>query len=362
MVAMRTPKRCLMIGAGGMAETWVRHILPPFGERLRVVGLVDVRQPALAAAGDFLGLDERQRFTDLARAFDAVEADCCIIVIPAAFHTAAAIQAAQHGLPILCEKPLADTWAACCTLYSAVSRAKVKMQVVQNYRYRAPMLAMRRVLQSGALGRLNYVVARFADDCRDYDSWRRRHELPHAMLMDGAAHHLDMLRNLTGSDAAHVAALEWNPPWSSSQGEFCALCLLQMTNAVRATYEGNATAAGEQHPWRAEAYRAECEGGSVTVGADQVVRIHRHTRGQGVHTEAVPAPQPAHEGHAWIVDEFLTWLDDGPPPATTLEDNLRTAAMIFGAVEAARSGQSVSVEQMVQDALDQAAQAARAAR
>jgi len=348
-------RRCLMIGAGGMAETWVRHILPPFGDRLRIVGLVDVREPALAAAGDFLGLEARQRFTDLARAFDAVEADCCIIVIPAAFHTAAAMCAAERGLPILCEKPLADTWAACCELYAAVSRAKVKMQVVQNYRYRAPMLAMRRVLQSGELGRLNYVVARFADDCRAYDSWRRRHELPHAMLMDGAAHHFDMLRNLTGGDATHVAALEWNPPWSSSQGEFCALCLVQMTNGVRATYEGNATAAGEQYPWRAEAYRAECEGGSVTVGADQVVRIHRHTRGQGVHTEEVPAPAPAHDGHAWIVDEFLTWLDDGPPPATTLDDNLRTAAMIFGAIEAARSGQSVSVERMVQAARAQAA-------
>src|SRR4030081_1554064 len=88
-------KRCLMIGAGGMADEWIRRILPEFGERLQIVGLVDVSELALAAAGDFLGLDERQRFTQLATAFDAVEADFCIVVIPAAFHKPAAGPGAQ---------------------------------------------------------------------------------------------------------------------------------------------------------------------------------------------------------------------------------------------------------------------------
>jgi predicted dehydrogenase len=336
-----------MIGAGGMANEWIRRILPEFNDRLQIVGVVDVSEPALAASGDFLGLGERQRFTQLATAFDAVQADFCIVVVPAAFHKSAAVHAAARGLSILCEKPLADTWAACRDIYQAVSQAGVKMQVVQNYRYNAPMVAMKALLESGELGRINYVVARFADDCRAYDTWQRRHELPHAMLMDGAAHHFDMLRNLTGSDCAEIAALEWNPAWSSSQGEFCALCLLRMTNGAQATYEGNATAAGEQNPWRHESYRVECEAGSVTVGADQIVRLHRHTRGGGLVTEEVPAPAPAHQGHAWIVAEFLEWLDDGATPATTLADNMRTAGMIFGSIEAARTGQTVNVADMV---------------
>ena len=66
-------------------------------------------------------------------------------------------------------------------------------------------------------------------------------------------------------------------------------------------------------------------------------------------TEEVPAPPLAHEGHAWIVAEFLDWLDGGPTPATTLEDNIRTAATIFGAIESARTGQSVDVQQMVRE-------------
>lgn len=338
-----------MIGAGGMAEGWIRRILPPFHDRLQIVGLVDVSETALHASGDFLRLEHSQRFTDMAHAFDAVEADCCIIVVPAAFHAQAAVAAAERNLHVLCEKPLANTWAACTAIYNAVHRTNVKMQVVQNYRHGAPIQTMKAVLQSGQLGRLNYVVARFADDCRQYDSWRRRHELPHALLMDGAAHHLDMLRNLTGADCTQISAVEWNPPWSSSRGEFCALCLLRMSNGVACTYEGNATAAGEQNAWHQELYRAECEDGSVSVGADQVVRILRHTRGAGVRVEPVPAVESALDGHAAVVSEFVDWLNGAHAPATALEDNVRSAAMVFGAIESARTCQAVDVARMVSD-------------
>src|SRR5258708_931536 len=110
---MSPRKRCLMIGAGGMAEAWIRGILPPFGDRLEVVGLVDVSEAALAASGEFLGLDPARRFTNMRQAFDSVDADFCAVVIPARFHAKAAVQAAQRGLPILCEKPLSDTWDGC---------------------------------------------------------------------------------------------------------------------------------------------------------------------------------------------------------------------------------------------------------
>src|ERR1700694_1658920 len=137
-----------MVGAGGMAEAWIRRILPPFGDRLEVVGLVDVSESALATSGDFLGLDGARRFTSMQRAFESVEADFCAVVIPAAFHPTAAEYAAKRGIPVLCEKPLAISWTGCVDIFKAVSSANVKMEVVQNYRYRASMLAMKAVLNS----------------------------------------------------------------------------------------------------------------------------------------------------------------------------------------------------------------------
>ena len=342
-------RRLLMVGAGGMAGNWIRRFLPNFFDRLEVVGLVDVNPEVLKTSGDFLNLAPNRRFADLAAAFESVDADFCAVVIPPAYHKEAVLQAARRGLAILSEKPIADTWEATGEIYRAVKEAGVRMAVIQNYRYTHWMLTMRRVLREGDLGRINYVVGRFAADYREYLAWgaRFRYEIPHALLVEGAVHHFDQIRNLSGGDCQTMAGWEWNPDWSSSKGEYNNLYVMRMTNGVHASYEGNGTAAGEQNTWHEEYYRAECEKGAVTVGRDHIVRIHRHQRGRGLITEEVPAVKPTWEGHNYLIDEFLHWLDGGPTPATVIDDNIKTAAMLHAAIEASRSGQTVDVAAML---------------
>ena len=62
---MSERKRCLMIGAGGMASGWIRHFYPRFGDRHEIVALVDVNADVLNDAGDFLGLPANRRYTDM---------------------------------------------------------------------------------------------------------------------------------------------------------------------------------------------------------------------------------------------------------------------------------------------------------
>ena len=365
---MTERKRCLMIGAGGMAGNWIRHFLPPSFDRLEIVGLVDVSETALEEGASLLRLPESRRFKSMAAAFETVDADFCTIVVPPAFHREAVLGAVHHGMAILSEKPIADTWDASLDVCRAVTKSGVKMAVTQNYRYTPPMLTMRALLRSGDLGRLNYVVGRFAADYRKHGSWGKvfRHEIPHGLLVEGSVHHFDMLRSLTGADCASLAGWEWNPPWSSSKGDFNAYYVMEMTSGARAAYEGSGTAAGEQNLWHQEAYRAECEAGAVTVGRDRIVRTHRFTRGKGLVTEELPTlPTPfdaltRYTGHAWVVDAFLTWLEGGEAPETTLEDNLQTTAMLFGAIEASRTNQVVDVQAFLRDGLSRSLPAGEA--
>ncbi|GAG14529.1 unnamed protein product, partial [marine sediment metagenome] len=60
---MSTKKRCLMLGAGGFAGGWIRRSLPPFNDRMEIVGLVDIKREPLDDSGDFLGLPAERRFT-----------------------------------------------------------------------------------------------------------------------------------------------------------------------------------------------------------------------------------------------------------------------------------------------------------
>ncbi len=345
-------RRCLMIGAGGLARRWIRDFYAPHRERVEIVGLVDVNADVLAQQGDFLNLPAERRFTNMADAFAAVEADFCTIVIPPAVHRDAVLLAVEHKMDILSEKPIADTWEACRDIYAAVTRAGLKMQVVQNYRYYQPMLTLREVLRRGELGRINYIFARFAKDYRLYGSWGAlfRHEIRHSLLIEGAVHHFDMIRNLSGGDCRYLGGWEWNPDWSSSKGEFNALYTMQLTNGVHATYEGSGTAAAQQNNWHDEYYRVECERGSVVVDRDHIVRVHRLEDGRGLQTEEIVPVPVRYQEHSDVIDQFLTWLDGGAAPEATLEDNLKSVAMVFAAIEASATNRMVDVAAMIEEA------------
>lgn len=342
-------KKALMLGAGGMAGVWIRQMLPHFQDRLTIAGLVDVNPQALHDSGDFLGLSQNQRFTDMKTAFEQVDADLCIIVVPPAFHKEAVLLATERGMDILSEKPIADTWEACCDIYRAVKDAGVKMTVVQNYRFTPWILALKEVLQSGELGRINYVIARFADDYRVRNSWGKfRHEIPHALVVEGSVHHFDQLRNLTGSDCVRLTGFGWNPTWSSFDGDCCGLYTMEFASGVYATYEGSGTAAGTLNGWHGEMYRVECEKGAVSISRDRVVRIVRRVERGRVEVTEITRDGHHLDGHRSVIRQCLDWLDGGPAPDTRLEDNIKSAAMIFAAIEASTKRTVVDVAGMLE--------------
>ena len=352
MAVERKRYRWLMIGAGGMAGNWVRTHMAPFRDRIEIVGLVDVNPTALERTGDFLGLPQDRRFTRMEDAFDAVEADSCGVAVPPRFHRPAIEQAAARGMDILSEKPMADTWEDAVAIYRAVRRAGVKLHIMQNYRFTPRIQTIKRVLESGRLGRILYVTARFGADYRQPLSWGAafRHEMRHAILVEGSIHHFDQIRHLSGQDCRQIAGWEWNPGAPSFQGECLTLYTMQMTGGVYAQYEGSGLAAGWQNTWHGEYYRAECDGGAVVLDRDHVVRIQEHERGRGLRTEEVPTVQMDQVGHAAVIGQFLDWLDGGPAPQTVVEDNIKSTAMLFGAIRASATSQTVDVEAMVAEA------------
>ena len=197
-------KRCLMIGAGGMARGWIDRFFPSFSRRSRIVALVDIDEGALHQKADQLGLPPEARFTDFRKAFDEVEADYCTIVTPPWVHRSCIEAACRHRMAILTEKPIAGTWKDVVAAYRAVRRARVKCTVIQNYRYNPSMYTFRAVLREQRLGRINYIMGKYMADYRHHGAWGAfRHEIPHSLLIEGAVHHFDMLRNLAGS-AAHA--------------------------------------------------------------------------------------------------------------------------------------------------------------
>ena len=337
--------RALMIGAGGMAGAWVRHMLPRFADRVAIVGLCDVVPKTLHDAADFLGLPAAARFSAMAEAFERTDADLAIVVVPPAHHREAVLHAVRRGWAILSEKPIADTWEAAVDVYRQVTAAGLKMAVMQNYRYTPRILTVQRVIAEGTIGRPRYVMARFAADYRVRGAWgaRFRHEIRHSLLIEGGIHHFDQLRNLAGADCAFISGREWTPGHPAFDGECMAQFVCEMANGVMGHYEGSCLAAAAQNSWHQEYYRVECEDGAVSVGADQVVRVVRHLGGGRRRTDEIAPVRPEYDGHLQVIADTLGWLEGGAAPQTRLSDNIRSTAMLFAAIEASEQRQTVDV-------------------
>jgi predicted dehydrogenase len=343
--------RALMLGAGGMGGSWIRHLLPRFSDEVEVVALCEAVPQTLHDVADALRLPRSARFLRLEDAFAGTDADFAIVAIPPAHHREAVLHAVARRMHVLSEKPVADSWEAAVEVWRAVTGAGLKMSVVQNHRYTPRIMTLKKVLADGLVGRPRYAVARFAADYRERNAWGRfRHEMRHSLLVEGSSHHFDQLRNICGADCAFIAGREWSPGHPSFDGECLAQYVCEMRNGMMCSYEGSCLAAGRQNAWHQEHYRVECEDGAVSVGADQVVRVVRHTGEGRVRTDEVAPVRPEYEGHLRIIHDTLAWFHGGPAPETQLADNIRSAAMLFAAIEASEGRQTVDVRARLREA------------
>ena len=345
----RSRHQGILIGAGGFAGVWARNFLPAFRDRIEIVAIADVNPDALDRAADVLGIPGPARFASYDAMIDAVDADVCFIVIPPALRPDAVRKAASRGMAVFCEKPVAASWSKALEIAEIVHETGIRFAVVQNYRLNNRILALKSVIQRPEMGLINTIQARMAVNYTiDTAGGAFRHHVPNAMIYEGAEHHLDQFRNLAGADGSWVQGVQWGQPWSTFGGNTCVALIIGMTNGVIVQFEMNHVDRGHQNGWHQEYYRVACQGGTVTLDADHIVRLTRDLGDAGEAVEEImPEPNPR-DGHFAVIARFLDWLDGGPPPETTIDDVLQTMALTFSAAEATHNGRRVEIQHLIQ--------------
>lgn len=342
--------RGVLIGAGGFAGAWARRFLPQVRERVEIVGIADINTVALHESADVLGVPQDGRFTSYASMLETVEADLCFIVIQPGLRTEPIRMAAERGMSILVEKPLAASWEQALEIGQVIREHDIKFAVMQNYRQTNRIRALKAVLDRPEMGAINTVQCRMAVNYTiETAGGAFRHGKPDAFIFEGAEHHIDQARNLTGADGAWVLGAQWGQPWSTFEGSVCLALIMGMTNGSVVQFEMNHIDRGHQNGWHEEYYRVNAEGGTVTLDADHLVRITRDTADGEEVEEVIPAADPL-DGHHAVIAAFLDWVDGGPPPETVLDDVLQTMALTFSAADATHSGQREDVQSRI-DAL-----------
>ncbi len=344
--------RYILIGTGGFGAQWCAHFLP----RLRACGkaecvaAADLAPAALANAREHLGVPAERCYAEPRRAIAEVEADFAIVVVPPAHHEEVVGLALDRGLHVLCEKPIAGDMAACARILARVRRSGRRMAITMSHRFDQDKQTLARVLRSGRYGRLDYLVGRNTWACRAFPAWGAfRYRIADPLLVEGLVHHFDCMRELAGADAATVYARSWNPPWSDFAGDCQAMITVEMTNGVRVLYEGAKANASELNGWSMDYWRAECERATVELDGRRLRTVAGS--GASINAEELPLDVRPAWGNAWLAEQFVDWLRGGDPPATTIEDNIQCAALLFAAIESAHSGRPIDVQEFLRRSL-----------
>ena len=233
----------LLVGAGSMGRTWAKTLLDT--PAVHLAAWVDVRLDVVSGAAQELGLDSVHVGTSLSGAIHEARPDFVVDVAVPEAHRQVTLEALAHGLPVLGEKPLADSMAAAREIVTAAERAGKLFMVSQNRRYNPGLQALRRQIteQLGGLGILNsdFSIGAHFGGFRD--------QMPSPLLLDMAIHTFDAARYLSGADPLSVYCEEFNPPWSWYRGDACATAIFEMSGGLRYTYRGSWCSEGCHTSW-----------------------------------------------------------------------------------------------------------------
>jgi len=350
--AATTVYRVLQLGAGAWGASWAQRLrLSPHVE---LVGLVEPSAAARAAIADAVGLPGARCFAALDAALDAgLEADVALVVTPPRTHTPLAVRCLEAGLHCLVEKPLADSMAAAHRIVDAGERAGRQVMVSQNYRFKQAPRTVRRLIRDGVIGDVEQVRINFAKRPM-FTGFRAEMEEP--LIVDMSIHHLDQLRGIVGLEPDELRAESWNPTWSTYAGNAAALIEGRTATGARFHYTGSWCSHGPQTSWDGTWDIQGTRGGilwelnRVTVRFASVFdtvflpgALEREHGLMEVRLDDVPQ-----EERLGTLAEFARSLDEGRAPETSGAQNLRSLALVLGAIESARSeGGWLSVEELL---------------
>jgi len=149
-----------------------------------------------------------------ANASGSIPIDLVVLATPSGLHPGQVIAAAEAGLHVCTEKPMATRWDDGVAMVRACDAAGVYLFVVKQNRFNSTLQLVKRQLQAGRFGRLAIVTVNVfwqrPQSYYDQDSWRGTREFDGGALMNQASHYIDLLDWLVGpveSVSASIATL-----------------------------------------------------------------------------------------------------------------------------------------------------------
>ncbi|WP_188989084.1 Gfo/Idh/MocA family protein [Paenibacillus nasutitermitis] len=334
--------KIVVAGCGGMSNTWLDYV----GQRenAEIVGLVDIFEDSAKKMAEKRGLDV-PTFTELSQALAATDANLVFDVTIPASHKQIVTTAMEAGCNVFGEKPMAESYADAEEIVRTSTQTGKRYAVMQNRRYLKQIRSFRDLVGSGAIGQIGSIHADFFLGPH-FGGFRDAMDSP--LIIDMAIHTFDQARFIIGADPVSVYCHEYNPPGSWYKGNASAICIFEMSDGSVFSYRGSWCAEGLSTSWEADWRVTGSKGSAKWDGASlPIAEAVDTSKGPEfiLPMQQIDAADTweGREGHWGCLDEMFHALEQGRPAETDCLDNIKSVAMVFGAVESARTGKKVQL-------------------
>jgi predicted dehydrogenase len=293
-------------------------------------------------------------YPGLAAMLAAERLDGVVLATPNALHVPGALACVEAGLPVLVEKPVADSLEEAVRLAEAAEEAGVPVLVGHHRRHSAILEAARDTVASGRLGRLVAVTASATfhkpDDYFE-TAWRR--QKGGGPILINLVHEIDNLRALVG-DIVEVQAIASSAVRGLEVEDTVAITLRFANGALGTFMLSDAAASprsweqssGENHDFDHHPDQ-DCYVIAGTRGSLQVptLRVYEYLGAASWWNPLVKSHVEIREVDplARQLDHFCAVIRREVPPRVSVRDAIRTLAVTLAIAEAARTGLRVPI-------------------
>ena len=316
-----------LIGAGWVTQHhlagWQRE-----AARARVVAIADPSLANAQARADAFGIDAV--YADAQAMFAASRLDAVDIAAPRETHADLVRLAAMHGIPTICQKPLAPSFDAAAALVDDVTAiAGMRLMVHENWRFRPYYRQIAQWLRDDRIGRvqqaqMTLLSSGLIENARGVLPALERQpfiaSLTRALVMVILIHHIDTLRFLLGEmTVAHARTGRHSPAMA---GEDHATVSFDTAAGATVLLLANLGAHGEP-PALADRL--------TLIGARGTIKLQGNTLtcdGERPDIRRYDMAQCYADSYAATITHFLDALASGAAFETSPADNLRTLRLV----------------------------------
>jgi predicted dehydrogenase len=342
-----------IVGAGEIVEAC--HLPAYQMAGFNIVGIYDVQSDKAQKLVEKFNLPKR--FQSLEELLDDPQVEVVDIAIPAKNQPSVVEKVAAKKKHMLCQKPLAESYAEAKRIVDICNNANVKAAVNQQMRWSPGIQASHSIIERGWLGELTQASIQ-VNVLTEFSNWAWMMDIDRVEIMYHSIHYLDAIRYLFGTPE-YIYADGAKFPGQALKAETRTMIHMKFPGEARGLVHDNHNHIANQEDWYAT-FRFEGTDGIIkgTNGALYNYPVGREDT-ISFHSKKIDPTywfSPQLEGkwfpHAFMgpMGELMRAIEENREPSNSVENNLITLQIVYAAYRSMEENRPVYLEEIAKEA------------